>query len=331
MGLQKSRLFERLILLQIALSRWLCRRNISDFNNAITSEAKERLLEKAIKECAYLDVSHLNVDIVTALFSPESMLQHPLLMHFIRPASRMALNLGYKVNGVPIVSSPNLRFAGRTSMLDEQNLKIAEIPLGSILLLRELASAILNLHNAIAYGESEKVQFFARVCRFLSALLCKPAPYAFHLSQASFASMPISYTLYSSQVYNVLGVFLILHELGHICLRHNLDPISDQQSCAQELAADVFAMEGLFSPKKDNPRYEPFRKMQMIYICHMLSIFEIGYTDMGIKLDGYPSFASRREALLTHFQSGTDVISSVNEFNVAIAVLPPPTLDGLQW
>jgi hypothetical protein len=331
MGLLKSRLLEKLMLLSIALSRRIFRRNTSDLDETLTPEAKAKLLEKATQDCSTLELSHLTSEITRALFSPEAMLGHPFLIHFIRPASRMALKLGHKVNGIPILSSPNLRFAGRATMLDNQAVKLVEIPLGSVLLLRELGLAIVNLHFAIEYREEKKIQFFSRVCRFLSALLFKPAPLAFEMGQVAFAKVPMSYKVYATQASHVLGVFLILHELGHICLGHNLvDPISDKECRTQELAADVFAMDCQFAPKKGNPRYEPFRKMQMIYVCHMFSIFDVGLADLRIELDGYPSFASRREALLEHFLPGSDVVRSVKNFNAAIVALPPPDLHAVE-
>src|SRR3954447_3877285 len=95
--------------------------------------------------------------------------------------------------------------------------------------------------------------------------------------------------------------FLILHEVGHICKNHNLGPLSDAQRRRQEHEADVFAMECLFSMKRGNAIFEPFRKMSMTHVCNLLSVMEAEFDASGVALDGYPSFKDRRITLLKHF------------------------------
>lgn len=317
----RSRLLEWLTL---GVSRSLVRRHISDLNETLSPAAMAELLESVQHDCSNLDTSRLNNEVVQKIFSPEAMICHPLLIHFIRPATRMAHAHGHTVNCIPIVCRSGLRFAGRVTTLDRNNIMIVEIPLGSIIHLREIGLAIINLHNAIEYGQTEKVQLFSRVCRSFSALLFEPAPLAFEFGKIAFKNISTSYRLYSSQVTHVIGVFLILHELGHICKQHATDPNNDEQLRQQELAADAFAMECLFSTRKNDPKFERFRIMRIIYVCHLFSIFEVGLNDLGVELDGYPSFAKRREALLTHFQSGSEVVRSVINFNNAITDLPRP-------
>jgi hypothetical protein len=304
----------RLLFRLMSFSAWLSRRRALELLQSLNSAQRVELLERIKKAQNKLVLSRMPDDIAKLLFSPQAMLVHPLLIHYIRPAIRMASARGYDASEIPIITNPELTFGGQAVPLASSSLKIAEIPLGLVFLLRELGRGIVNLHNAIQYKESEKVRLFAKACVQLSALIYEPAPVAFSMGEHLFKKIPFSYKLYAAQASHVLGVFLILHEAGHICRNHNLDPWSDEQIEKipdQEHQADIFAMECLLSIKKDNPKFQVFRDIEMIYVCDLLSLMEIEFEASGQSLNGYPSFKDRRVTLLSQFESTDDVRNAV--------------------
>jgi hypothetical protein len=309
-----------------AFSAAFSRRENESLEKSLGRDAYEALLDHVRASSANVNTLQIPSDFIEDMLSPSAMLSHPLLVHFIRPATRMARSLGYDVRHIAVISNASLTYAGRAIVLDGFNVSVVEIPLGTVLILRELARVILNLHNAIQYEDHANINTFSRLCRILSNMLYAPAQHAYFVSQQLVNDIKFAYELYAAQAYHVLGAFLILHEMGHIIREHDLDPINEEQSHRQEYEADVFAMECEFAPKMHSRAFESFRELQMIYVCHMFSIFDIGYVDAGIKMDDYPSFSDRRSNLLSRLHASDRVMRAVDLFDRAVRSLPKPNV-----
>jgi hypothetical protein len=104
----------------------------------MSSQQWEALLARADESTRSLDLTGVPVQLRWFLYSPQSMLCHPLLVHYIRPARRMASAAGYATSNIPVITNPNLTFGGHALRLQPSNLTIAEIPLGLVFLFREL-------------------------------------------------------------------------------------------------------------------------------------------------------------------------------------------------
>jgi hypothetical protein len=168
------------ILLPYLYSIKLAKQHAAGLRRHLRTEAWDNLTKKAYDNSLHQDLTGIPAAFGQYLFSSDAMLSHPLLIHFIRPAVRMALAAGHKISGIPIIMNPSLRFGGQTIPL-KPDLKVAEIPLGLIFLFRELGRGILNLHNAIYYKEPDNIRVFAQACSDLSILIYKPATLAFSL------------------------------------------------------------------------------------------------------------------------------------------------------
>jgi len=317
---------------QIALlSQWysirLARKQGLELRHAMSAQQWQALLAKVEENSRSLDLwTEVPDQVRSFLFSPQSMLCHPLLVHHIRPAKRFASAAGYVTSGIPVITNPNLTFGGRALPLQPSNLIIAEIPLGLVFLFRELGRGILNLHNAIEYKQQRNIETFAKACSLLSYLIYQPAPVVFKVGEKLFEKTSFKYKTYATLFTQILSAFVILHELGHICKSHNLDPLSEDESKRQEHDADIFAMECLFAPKRENPTYAPLRRLQMITVCNLLTLMDLEFEMSGAKLNGYPSFSDRRLKLLHHFDS-TDgvadgVMESISAFELEVRSAP---------
>jgi hypothetical protein len=118
--------------------------------------------------------------------------------------------------------------------------------------------------------------------------------------------------------------------MGHICKDHNLEPLNDEQRHMQEFEADLFAMECLYAIKKGNPRFAPFRSIQMIAICNLLTLMDIEFEASGAALNGYPPFKDRRRTLLDHFEATDDLREAVGQFEEEVKKMPSTLSFSLQ-
>ena len=316
----------RLALLSQYFSIRLARKKALELRQSMSSEKWDSLVAEAIRNSKKITSTDLPDQIRAFMFSPDAMLCHPLLVHYIRPAMRMASAAGYPISGTPVLTNPELTFGGRALSLQPSDLKVAEIPLGLVFLFRELGRGILNLHNAIEYNQENEIRIFAKACSQLAFLIYQPAPVIFRVGEVLFKGTPFKNKVYASQITQVLAVFVVLHELGHICMNHDLNPAGDEASKAQEHDADIFAMECQFAPKHGNPAFAPFRRIQMAAVCHLLTLMDIEFEVSGMPLDGYPTFQERRLRLLRHFENTdavTDaVIRSVHRFEMEVRSSP---------
>ena len=310
--------FDKILILARARSSRSTQLRILQTYSKRTPEQKKELDRRIALSCNAQALSEIPSELVNFLFSPQAMLAHPLLVPFIRPATRLARANGYDIVGIPIITSPVLTFGGQAEQLDS-GLKVAEIPLGFIFLLREIGRGILNLHHAIQCEETDKAESFADVCSQLSKLIYRPAAEAFNLGQNHFGKTSFSYKLFATHVSHVLGVFTILHEVCHICKNHNLKPWSHEQIQEQEFDADIFAVECIFSSKKDSKMYDQWRNQMLIYVCDLFSLMEVELNVSGGELNGYPSFDARRINLLDNFKANEQVRTAVDKFHKALA------------
>jgi hypothetical protein len=264
------------------------------------------------------DSSKLPNELAELLYSVDAILANPFLVHYIRPAIRMAKANGYEIGNIPIITNPSLTFGGAAVPLP--NLCIAELPLGIIFMLREIARGIVSLNNTIQYKKIDKSKQFAYSCSVLSLLMFDKFtdvyPIFFDLFEAT---TPISEKIFATQATHVLGVFLILHEIGHICCNHDFTlPKGSERRKRQEHEADLFAVECLFAIQRDNPRYTPLRDIMLVYICGLFAIMETGADCNNIDIEGYPRFQDRYLEILAKFDASGKVRKAVMDFHFEV-------------
>jgi hypothetical protein len=91
------------------LSQWysirLARKQRLELRQSMTSQQWEALLARADESSRSLDLTNVPDQVRSFLFSPQSMLCHPLLVHYIRPAMRLASAAGYVTSDIPVAFS----------------------------------------------------------------------------------------------------------------------------------------------------------------------------------------------------------------------------------
>ncbi len=286
--------------------------------NALTLDEHSDLLSHIKVEAAGMRPPEIPDEIFEYYFSVDAMLAHPFLVSYIRPAIRFAESYGFDFGRTPIITSPGLTFGGQAIPLAATGLKVAEIPLGLVFLMREIGRGILNLHNSIAEHRRNEIEAFAEACVDLARLLYEPAAKVYELSSQKFRGTSLKSKLFSAQTTHVIAVFVILHEAGHIFLQHELNQITRDQ----EFAADIFAVEAFRSSKKD-PKFNVFYDLALIYVCDLFSIMELEFAVNGGSLLGYPSFAERRDNLLSHYRPAPDVVAAIEAFRAQLAKFAP--------
>ena len=249
--------------------------------------------------------------------SPEAMICHPLLVHYIRPSQRVARKAGVEIKHIPVVANPMLRFGGQARRLESSELVVAEIPLGLIFLFREIGRAILTLHNAIQCEASAAIPDAAKTCQTLSNLLQEEATQAFRFGQEHLeTSMTLKSKSLSALTSMNLAMFVILHEIGHVCQCHDLDAEDEELSRQQEYEADAFSMRCLLRSKESvSVRWNHFSEFQFTSICELLILFELHYLRLSDSFpSSYPTFADRRRYLFDQFNPPSRIMTAVEKF-----------------
>lgn len=249
--------------------------------------------------------------------SPEAMICHPLLVHYIRPAQRVARKAGFEIRHIPVIASPVLRFGGQARRLEQSELVVAEIPLGLILLLREIGRAVLTLHNAIQYETNAAIPAAVKACRTLSNLLQEEATQAFKFGQEHLeTSMTFKSKSLSALTSMNFAMFVILHEIGHVCQCHDLDGEDEELSRQQEYEADAFSMRCLLRSKEsESLGWSHFSEFQFTSVCELFILFELHYLRMSDSFpSSYPTFADRRRYLYSKFDPPGRVLEAVQKF-----------------
>lgn len=311
MSVMRSKWAQQVMLLSQWYSVRLARTKADELRHSMSNDQWQDLLNRVDENSKNIENSNgmPSGPMKDYLFSPQSMLCHPLLVHHIRPAKKFVSAAGYDASGVPIITNPRLTFGGQALKLEASGLKIAELPLGLVFLFRELSIGIVGLHNAIQHQQTRAIPALAVKCGILSKLIYQPAPLVFAVSSGLFNDAPISQKIFATQTMQFLTAFLILHEVGHI---HDdlMDPLSEQDSIDYELRADVFAMRCLFATKKDNAKFAVIRQLVMVQICHLMTLMELEFEASGARLSGYPTFNARRLNLLHSFEQ-TDGVTRI--------------------
>ncbi|MBY5694687.1 ImmA/IrrE family metallo-endopeptidase [Rhizobium leguminosarum] len=321
----KLRWRDRLALLAKAPSTRMARQVAFKWQEHLTPEQLEALNRHAVKILSEVDYSKVPHKIANMLFSGEAVLANPFLVHYVRPAVRMARTNGYEIANIPIITNPSLTFGGMAVEL-APNLRVAELPFGLIFMLREIGRGIVSLNNAMQKGKFEKSKVSAYLCATISLLMFEPLAKIYPILQNTFESTTsFSDKILATRATHALGVFLILHEIGHICCHHKFGlNENDERREMQEHEADVFAVECILAAKAANQRVSPFKDAMLIYICGLFVLMDISANETGLNLDGYPSFKSRYLRILEDAHASTEVRETVEKmgFEVQMAIKP---------
>ncbi|KSV67429.1 hypothetical protein N185_30565 [Sinorhizobium sp. GW3] len=315
----KLRWRDRLALLAKIPSQRIARQLALKWQEDLTPKQLE-----ALNHHAALILSEVDPKIPREIVNLQTVLANPFLVHYIRPAVRMARKNGYEIGDIPIITNPSLTCGGEAVEL-APDLRVVELPFGLIFMLREIGRGIVSLSNAMQRGSFEKTKVSAYLCATISLFMFHPLGKIYPLLKRVFDSTTLLNKIRAAQATHILGVFLILHEIGHICCNHDLSQYENEKLREQqEHEADLFAVDCMLAVKRSSPRFSAIRDAMLIHICGLFVLMDIGANETGLALDGYPSFKSRYQRILENVDVSAVVRGAVRsmDFEVQMAVKP---------
>ncbi|OWV69631.1 hypothetical protein ATY77_20920 [Rhizobium sp. R634] len=326
----KLRLRDRLALLAKVLSSRIARQVALKSQEHLTPPQLEALNRHVDLILSEVDYSKVPREVADMLLSAEAVLANPFLIHYIRPAVRMARGNGYEIGNIPIITNPSLTFGGMAVELTS-DLRVAELPFGLVFMLREIGRGIVSLNNAIKMKKIEKTSVSAYLCATISLLMFEPFVKTYPIFQNVFESTTsCSDKILATQATHALGVFLILHEVGHICCHHAFDLDDDERREMQEHEADIFAVKCMLAAKRRNQRFSAFNDAMLTYICGLFVLMDVGANETGLDLSGYPSFKSRYLRILENANASAEVRQAVRNMDSEVQKAAKPASERVE-
>jgi hypothetical protein len=193
--------------------------------------------------------------------------------------------------------------------------------------LRPLAEVSLGTYLSDSPESPDKLQVYLDALRVVVSELDAPSPQVFvRVNDALKGLTPPR--LGVVHFAHLIGVFLMLHELGHVGLKHwtpdHMGTLSTEECIVlrnQEIAADRFAAGCILRTSRDRPvHWDDVREMHILWICQFLSAIELHLKGTRKEVpQHYPTFEERRLALLESFQAPHRLRSSVQLANELFA------------
>jgi hypothetical protein len=264
-----------------------------------------------------------------AILSPERVLANPLLTPYRRPALRLLPAAQREIlNLTPILLVPRFNFNAFASKFKNSDRKFVQLPFGFVFGLRCIAEIALGLYKNDTLQERRHDYFEA-----LSVLAAELSGPTLNLYVNVFSklgrkarsrpSLPVI------QCAHVMGIFLLLHEFGHVGLDHWIPPsvqkLSTQQKerlRSQELGADEFAARCILrAPKGMSVPWDDVREMHSLFILMLLLTLETHCRVRSLKVpEYYPSFSERSQSLISTLEAPPRLRASIRELASQFAV-----------
>jgi len=157
-----------------------------------------------------------------AAMTPESILGNPALNPYRRSAFRLLPSeLRSTLMLTPIVVTPRFRFEGFAGRFRCSHRKLVEIPFGVIFVLRPIAEVSLGTYLSDSPEKSSALSAHLDALRLLATELDAATPSLFSAVIATIGPH-CQARLGVAHYAHLMGIFMLLHELGHI--GRSLDP-----------------------------------------------------------------------------------------------------------
>ncbi len=265
-----------------------------------------------------------------AVLSPERVLANALLTPYRRPAFRF-LPAGQRgtLSLTPILVTPRFNFNAYANKFKVSDKRFVQLPFGVIFGLRCVAEIALGLYQ-IDKLQAPRDNYFEALSVLATELGGPTLNLYFDvyskLGRDVHGRVPLSVV----QCVHVMGVFLLLHEFGHVGLDHwipsSLQHLSEQEKMrlrSQELAADEFAARCILrSMQRSHVPWDSVREMHTLFILMLLLTLETHCRVRNRNVpDYYPSFSERRQSLIRSLKATPRLEASIDELASRFALV----------
>lgn len=225
------------------------------------------------------------------------------------------------MNSTPILLVPRFNFNAFASKFKVSDRRFVQLPFGFVFGLRCIAEIALGLYENDKLQERRYDYFEA-----LSVLATELSGPTLNLYVNVFSKLGKKTRSRPSfsviQCAHVMGIFLLLHEFGHVGLDHWIPPsvqkLSTQERVrlrSQELSADEFAARCILrAPQGTSVRWDDVREMHSLFILMLLLTLETHCRVRNLKVpEYYPSFSERSQSLMITLEAPARLRTSIGE------------------
>jgi hypothetical protein len=303
----------------VRLFTWLGARRSAEyeqFNKSVLSENDIEELEAISREAFDSDVTSRefvknasSASVPAALlsiFNPDPFVRSSVILPYRRPALKFVPeHMKHTLARTPILVTSNFQMGGYASVLSS-GLPYIEIPYGLIIYLGVLSRVIIGIVEHLDDVSKIELEAYKRCYIGIARSLFSPALSVWIVINQSLGNPIGKAKLQLAHGAHVMGVFVLLHEYGHVALNHisnQLDASADIESGEEwrnEFAADWFAAKSLLRWKDDRQRHwDDVRELHLFLICALLLTFDKVFEANGQEIPkSHPSGRERCKALL---------------------------------
>lgn len=257
-----------------------------------------------------------------AVLTPDQVLANPLLTPYRRPAFRfLPAEQRESLKLTPILIAPRFGFNAFANKFRTSDKRFVQLPFGVIFGLRCIAEVALGLYRTDKLHEPPH-DYIGALSVLATELSGPTLNLYFDVYSKLGREVHNRVSLSVVQCVHVMGVFLLLHELGHVGLDHwippNIQHLSEAERMrlrSQELAADEFAVRCILRTVQGSlVPWDDVREMHSLFIFMLLLTLETHCRVRGLNVpDYYPSFSERMKSLITSLKAPPRLARSLDE------------------
>jgi hypothetical protein len=257
-----------------------------------------------------------------ALLSPERVLANPLLTPYRRPAFRfLPASQRESLSLTPILVVPRFSFNAFANKFKVSDKRFVQLPFGFVFGLRCIAEIGLGLYRGDQFRDPQ-LDYFGALLVLARDLGGPTLNLYFDVYEKLGRKVHDRVSLSVVQCVHVMGVFLLLHELGHVSLDHwipssirHLTIEETMRLRSQELAADEFAVRCILRETQDSHvPWDDVREMHCLFVLILLLTLETHCRVQKLNVPNhYPSFSERTQSLIRTLKAPSRLEKSIGE------------------
>lgn len=320
--------------------RWVSRRYEKELDNQL-SEAERAELRAIVSKISKSDKAFMALSRTATsdrfraeapelfeLLDVKSILHNPFILPYRRPALRFCPpQYRELLTSTPVITIPDFHFHASTRRFAGSKRAFVKVPFGLVFALGSIARAAFGVYQDLDEQRYSTLKEKLSALFFIAGNITAPTPVLAAAVTQTMGSVQILSMAKPAHVMHVMGVFVLLHEFGHVALNHQPcgpDPtrFEIERAMAQEFEADAFALASILRiDLKGSVPWDDVRKLHAFCVCMLLLTLELHTNLRSVRLKPqYPSFLERCKALLDQFSAPEPLREAVVHFSYVLGL-----------
>ncbi|MDX1158756.1 hypothetical protein [Sinorhizobium medicae] len=341
-----DKLPQRLYLLCL---RWVSRRYEKELDSQL-SEGERSELKAIVSKISKSDKTFMKLSRTATsdrlraespalfeLLDVKCILHNPFILPYRRPALRFCPpQYRELLTSTPVVTIPDFHFHASTRRFAGSKRAFVKVPFGLVFALGAIARAAFGVYQDLDGRRYSTLKKKLSALFLIAGNITAPTPALAAAVTQTMGSVTILSVTKPAHVMHVMGVFVLLHEFGHVALNHQPcgpEPtrLELERAMAQEFEADAFALASILRVDlKGSVPWDDARKLHAFCVCMLLLTLELHTNLRSVRLrPQYPSFVERCKVLLDQFAAPESLRDAVDHFSYVIGVGGQPTMGAM--